>query len=214
MKESVDKNKLTHKQSEFFMLVFILIFFVIISVFLYKKHVNTYEYHRIFLQDVDGLIVGSPVRIMGIQVGYVKKVKIIGDEVYIKFIITDKSIHIPRGTTATVEFSGMAGSKSLELYPPTEPIDKQNTPELIVESPKRLHDSMALLNVMYTKITNITDTVAGFSKKMLETEKIMKNDKEKYAQKEDIEVFVEKSNVQMEKIKDIFKHINRKRSKE
>ena len=214
MNESVDKNKLTHKQSEFFMLVFILIFLIIISVFWYKRHINSYEYHRIFLQDVDGLIVGSPVRIMGIQVGYVKKVKIIGDEVYIKFIITDRSVHIPQGTTATVEFSGMAGSKSLELYPPTGPIDKQNTPELIVESPKRLHDSMALLNVMYTKITNITDTVASFGKKMVLTEKQIKSDKEKYVQKEDIEIFVDKSNKQIEKIKDIFNHINSKRSKE
>lgn len=212
MKESVDKNKLTHKQSEFFMLFFILIFFIIVSAFIYKKHTNSYEYHRIFLQDVDGLIVGSPVRIMGIQVGYVKKVKIIGDEVYVKFVITDKSVKLPRGTTATVEFSGMAGSKSLELYPPQAPVDKQHTPELIVESPKRLHDSMALLNVMYTKITNITDTVTSFSKKMLTAEKDMKNNKEKYLQKEDIEKFVQKTNKYVENIKGTFDKI--KRSKE
>jgi len=209
MKESVDKNKLTHKQSEFFMLVFILIFLVIMTVFFYKRHVNSFEYHRIFLQDVDGLIVGSPVRMMGIQIGYVKKVKIIGDEVYVKFVITDKSVKVPQGTTATVEFSGMAGSKSLELYPPTGKVDKQNTPELIVESPKRLHDSMALLNVMYTKITNITDKCASFGKKMLTAEETIKSDKETYLQKEDVEKFVQTSNKHIEKIKEVFNKLKR-----
>ena len=209
MKESVDKNKLTHKQSEFFMLVFILIFLVIMTVFYYKRHVNSFECHRIFLQDVDGLIVGSPVRMMGIQVGFVKKVKIIGDEVYVKFVITNKDVKVPQGTTATVEFSGMAGSKSLELYPPTGKVDKQNTPELIVESPKRLHDSMALVNVMYTKITNITDKCADFSKKMLTAEKTIKNDKDTYLQKEDVEKFVKTSNKHIEKIKEVFDKIKR-----
>ncbi|MBQ6516338.1 MCE family protein [bacterium] len=209
MKESVDKNKLTHKQSEFFMLVFILIFFIIMSAFFYKRHVNSYEYHRIFLQDVDGLIVGSPVRMMGIQIGYVKKVKIIGDEVYVKFVITDKSVKVPQGTTATVEFSGMAGSKSLELYPPTGKVDKQNTPELIVESPKRLHDSMALVNVMYTKITDIIDKSAHFGKQLLSAEKDIKNNKEKYLQKEDVDEFVETSNRHIEKIKEVFNKIKR-----
>ena len=65
------------------------------------------------MPDVDGLIVGSPVRMMGIEVGHVTKIKPIKDEVFVRFIITEKDLKIPQGTVATVEFSGMAGSKSL-----------------------------------------------------------------------------------------------------
>ena len=86
----------------------------------YKKQFNTYQ---IFLPDVDGLINGSPVKIMGIQVGYVNQLDIVGEDVYVKFIITEKDVKIPSGSVATVEFSGLGGSKSLELYPPKNNIN-------------------------------------------------------------------------------------------
>lgn len=73
-----------------------------------------------FLPDVDGLIVGSPVKFMGVQVGYVDRIKILSNDVYVKVIITDKEVILPKGSVATVEFNGMGGSKSLEVYPPTE----------------------------------------------------------------------------------------------
>lgn len=73
-----------------------------------------------FLCDVDGLIVGSPVKFMGVQVGYIEKVKIVSNEVYLKIVITAKDVELPKGSIATVEFNGMGGSKSLEIYPPTD----------------------------------------------------------------------------------------------
>ena len=89
------------------------------------------------MPDVDGLIVGSPVRAMGIEVGHVTKIKPVKDEVFIKFIITDKDVKLPQGTVVTVEFRGMAGSKSLELYLPDETTYLDSSvPLLRVASPK------------------------------------------------------------------------------
>ena len=121
------------------------------------------------MPDVDGLIVGSPVRMMGIEVGYVTKIKPTNDEVYVKFILTNPDVYIPQGTRATVEFSGMAGSKSLELYLPQKEnyIDK-DTPMLMVESPKRLHDALGLLNDMLKKIGSIIYTTSSFGTKLQE----------------------------------------------
>ena len=129
-----------------------------------KNDVNDYQ---IFLQDVDGLIVGSPVRMMGIEVGYVTKIKLTNDEAYVKFILTNPKVYIPKGSEVTVEFSGMAGSKSLELYLPDKNtyLDK-TTPVISVNPPKRLHDAFGLLNDMFKKIGSIIYTTSSFGTKL------------------------------------------------
>lgn len=124
----------------------------------YKKNFNTYQ---LFLPDIDGLINGSPVHLMGIQIGYVNQLDIVGDDVYVKFIVTEKGVKIPHGVIATVEFSGLGGSKSLELYPPLPnriPSDKY----IIPQSPKRIHDSLGLLNDMIGKLMDITYDISHF----------------------------------------------------
>lgn len=163
-----DKNTLyiTHS-GEFLIWLIVILIVVSISTFVYfdrEKKVNDFN---IFMQDVDGLIVGSPVRMMGIEVGHVVKIKPTNEEVYVKFVITDKTVTLPQGTVATVEFSGMAGSKSLELYLPDKNtyIDP-TTPILTVNSPKRLHDALGLLNDMFDKIGSIIYTSSSFSNKV------------------------------------------------
>lgn len=128
----------------------------------YKKNFNTYQ---IFLPDVDGLINGSPVRLMGIQIGYVNQVNIVGEDVYVRFIITNPNAKIPRGTTATVEFSGLGGSKSLELYTPKS--DETISDKFIIaQNPKRIHESLGLLNDMFNKLMNIIYTTSHFMKEV------------------------------------------------
>lgn len=158
-----------HKGEVLIWLIIILFFVAIYTTgTLIKEHENKNDY-QIFMPDVDGLIVGSPVRMMGIEVGYVTKIKPTNDEVYVKFILTNPDIHIPRGTVATVEFSGMAGSKSLELYlPQKDSIDPEQTPLLAVDSPKRLHDALGLLNDMLKKIGSIIYTSSSFGAKIQE----------------------------------------------
>ena len=133
---------------------------IMLAKYTYKKNFNTYQ---MFLPDVDGLINGSPVRLMGIQIGYVNQVDIVGDDVYVKFIVTQKGTKIPKGSRATVEFYGLGGSKSLELYPPSEkniPIDRDKY--IIAQNPKRIHDSLGLLNQMLEKLMDMTYDVSHF----------------------------------------------------
>lgn len=103
------------------------------------------------MPDVDGMIVGSPVKFMGVQVGYVQKINIVNNNVYVKFVITEKDVAIPQGSIATVEFNGLGGSKSLEITQPTSETIATNK-VIVVNQPKRLHDSMFLLNDMFDKI--------------------------------------------------------------
>lgn len=168
---SKDKNEkntvyITHSGELLFWLVVILII-TAFSTFHYMSRIKTDNNYNIYLPDVDGLIVGSPVRMMGIEVGHITKIKPINEEVFVKFIIPDKSIVIPQGTVATVEFSGMAGSKSLELYlPDKQTFINKDVPILAVNPPKRLHDAMGLLNEMFDKINAIIYTSSSFGQKV------------------------------------------------
>lgn len=158
-------------KKHFFWIVELVIWFLILLVFssgiifakyIYKKNFNTYQ---IFLPDVDGLIVGSPVKFMGIQIGYVNQLNIVGEDVYVKFIITEPDVKVPYGSTATVEFSGLGGSKSLELYPPKSN-KSYNTKFIIPQSPKRIGDSLGLLSDMFDKFIDITYSISHFMDKI------------------------------------------------
>ena len=125
-----------------------------------EKALVTYQ---IFMPDVDGLVVGSPVKFMGVQVGFIEKIKIVREEVYVKIVITDKSVTLPKGSVATVEFNGMGGSKSLEVYAPTEESLAWKK-LLVVQNPTRLNDALGLLSEMFDKIDSITTRTSFFAK--------------------------------------------------
>lgn len=157
---------ITHRL-EVLIWLLIILFFVSVSTLIHTNKMQKDNDYTIFMNDVDGLIEGSPVRMMGIEVGYITKIKPTNGEVYIKFLITDKNVTIPQGTVATVEFNGMAGSKSLELYLPDKNtyIDK-NVPLITVSPPKRLHDAAGLLSDMFDKLGSIIYTSSSFSNKI------------------------------------------------
>ena len=167
--KELNSFQITHSMELLFWLVVVFVIVAFSStgiIFHDKNDVNDYQ---IFLQDADGLIVGSPVRMMGIEVGYITKIKPIKNEVYVDFVLTKDGVYVPQGTTASVEFSGMAGSKSLELYlPEKEDYIDQTTPIITVNPPKRLHDALGLLNDMMKKIGTITYTFSSFGSKLEE----------------------------------------------
>lgn len=172
MKEKFKQRKIlhiTHSGEFLFWLVIILIIVALFSTGKILKEKNDKNDYQLFLQDVDGLIVGSPVRMLGIEIGHITKIKPTNSEIYVKFILTNPDVYIPQGTYATVEFSGLAGSKSLELYPPQKGdfIDN-STPVLSVEPPKRLHDAMSLLNDMFKKLGSIIYATSAFGTKLQE----------------------------------------------
>jgi len=130
----------------------------------YKEHKAIKQY-QLFLSDVDGLIIGSPVKFMGVQVGYVSYVKIVGNEVYIKFVLHDKEAVLPKGVVANVEFSGMGGTKSLELYPPTEK-DLLTDKIINIKDTFRLSTSVDLLDNMMSKLALIGGKFSYFMKQV------------------------------------------------
>lgn len=146
------------------LILWVLIFFGIASGIMFAKNKlrKDFETYQIFLPDVDGLIVGSPVRLMGIHVGYISQLNIVGEDVYVKFVVTKPNVKLPPESRATVEFSGLGGSKSLEIYPPTK--KSQHSDKLIIaEPPKRIHDALGLLGNMFDKVISISSDISEFS---------------------------------------------------
>ena len=142
----------------FFIEIMVWLLIITTGVGLYKynaaksqKELKTYQ---LFLQDVDGLIVGSPVRMMGVPIGYISNIKIVQDHIYVKFAITQENFNIPKGAIATVEFNGMGGSKSLELYPPNE-MSKAEGNLIAIKQTKRLSHALGLLDDMFDKLGSI-----------------------------------------------------------
>jgi hypothetical protein len=61
----------------------------------------------------------------------------------------------------------MAGSKSLELYLPQEgKVIPKEAPIITINSPKRLHDALSLLNDMFKKLDSIIFTTSDFGTKL------------------------------------------------
>ncbi len=162
----------------FFIEVLIWLLVITIGVGVYKynaaksqKELKTYQ---LFLQDVDGLIVGSPVRMMGVPVGYISNIKIVQDHVYVKFAITQENFNIPKGAIATVEFNGMGGSKSLELYPPDE-VSKAEGNLIAIKQTNRLSSALGLLDDMFDKLGSIMVRCEIFNDELAEIMPAAKN---------------------------------------
>ncbi len=99
----------------------LLIIFCSSFFFIYQNIIkdNIKNSYYIFFDDVEGLIKGSPVRLMGINIGHIRSVKIFDNKVFVLFHVTKKNVSIPKCATATIEFYGLGGSTSLELNPAT-----------------------------------------------------------------------------------------------
>lgn len=131
----------------------------------HQQSQKQYKHYRIFMSDADGLIVGSPVKFLGIQIGDIRQIKIISSEVYIEFVITRKDLVLPAGSIATVEFSGLGGSKALEIYPPTH---KYPTDKIIaVKEPTRLNKVMGLFNEIFRDLESIFTTLGYASNQFI-----------------------------------------------
>ena len=122
----------------------------------YKQQKN-FKTYQIFMEDVDGLIVGSPVKFLGVQIGYVKKIQMVSSDVYIKFIVEQDGLILPTGSIATVEAFGLGGSKALEIYPPDKNIP---TDKIIrIKEPTRLSKVMSLFDSIFRELDSIITTL-------------------------------------------------------
>ena len=97
---------------------------------------------------------------MGVQVGYVTEINVIDDYMYVSFFISKPDIKVPHGSKALIESYGIAGSKSIELYPPEEKADETKD-LLFVKEPIRASASFKTQNsIAITLITVSEGTTA------------------------------------------------------
>jgi len=122
-------------------LVWLLIIFSSLSLFIYKTAVkdNSRNTYYIFFDDAGGLVKGSPVRLMGINIGYVRDIKIFDNKVFVSMLVTKERVKIPKGAIASIEFYGLGGSASLELMPSKAP-DTSRREEIIPSKSYRVQD--------------------------------------------------------------------------
>lgn len=154
---------------------FSVIALIVLVISAYNKYSHdNYSRYQIFLQDVDGIIVGSPVRMLGIQVGYVKNIKLVNDMVFVDLIINQKGVEIPKGSKITVESSGLGGSRSIEVYAPKQPYDSSTTQALVIQQPRRLGASVSLLYQMFKKLGDIIYRCSYFAESLNSLPKIQK----------------------------------------
>lgn len=109
-------NKSKNLVDIFVVFLLILLFFVYIFCYQIPKQKSTPTY-QILLNDADGLIVGSPVLFAGKNVGRVINLKFQDNQTFVKFILTHKEMtKIPDNSEIRIKASGLASSKSLEIY--------------------------------------------------------------------------------------------------
>jgi len=145
----------------------------------FRMHINMQPSYIVDFKDVDGLSVGSPVRLMGIQVGNVTKLELLDSEIYVTFRITEKNTVIPDGSIASIQFTGLAGSRSLEIMPSKKTISK-NKNIIYSEEPVRIN---SILQVQTTIFENVLEFCRGLfaflSKNSIDsTKKNLKNTSE------------------------------------
>jgi len=86
---------------------------------------------------------GSPVRLMGTDIGFVSDLKIEHDYVAVTVQTYPGTLPIPSGATFNILFTGLAGAKSVEIEVPETPQPTINgQPVYLVEEPVRMRDAL------------------------------------------------------------------------
>ncbi len=133
-------------------------------IFTYSKIFVEPNIYNIDFKDIDGITKGSPVRFMGLNVGYVRKLKSKNEHIQVQIIITQKDMKIPNGTVARVEFYGLGGSKSIELMPPDGSCDVG----IITGDTIRINDVAQVANGLVEIMEEIEKYIKGLDKAGME----------------------------------------------
>jgi hypothetical protein len=98
---------------------------------------------KLAFEDANELSRGASVRMMGTEVGYVSDVQLRENHVDVIIKTNAGSLQIPSGSTFTILFTGLVGSKSIEVIPPavTRPFI-QGKPQYLVQNPIRLRQAL------------------------------------------------------------------------
>jgi ABC-type transporter Mla subunit MlaD len=72
-------------------------------------------------KDANEIIKGSSVQMLGTEIGYVSYIQILQDHVDVTVQTYPHAVPIPAGATFTILFTGLGGSKSIEVSLPADP---------------------------------------------------------------------------------------------
>jgi len=163
-------------------LIGILIFSIICfpGIFKIKEYISSCPTYTVSFKDVDGLNVGSPVRLMGIQIGHIIRLELLESEIFVTFRITKENTQIPDNSIASVQFTGLAGSKSLEISPPGK-FKSKNKKIIYAKEPIRV---ASIMQVQTTISENVLEFCRGvlifFRPENIETAKARLQDTSEY----------------------------------
>lgn len=152
-------------------ILFLAAMLIIFGISKYNDFFNHYSKYSVKFKDIDGLCVGSPVRFAGLHVGHVIKQELKDNKIIVIFKITDRNIKIPEGSVAGIEFTGLVGSKSLEIKPPQTKND--NGKELYSINPVRVNSFKEVMTVLSESSLDFSRDVLSFLGK---NEKNVKSD--------------------------------------
>ena len=130
----------------------------------YKIYYNTYVKPNLYIirfHDIDSIIKGSPVRIMGIIVGHVRNLKRVDDVILCEIVVTKPNTKIPDGAIARVEYNGLGGSKSIEISPPKT--NDPNAKGIVAADALRISDFMHMFQDLREVLVCIKEFVNGIS---------------------------------------------------
>jgi len=129
--------------------------------------------YEVFFRDVDSLREGSSVQFMGVRVGFVDAVDPIvlhGSQyrVRVRFSISEPDVKIPRGSSISLEQSGIIGEKFVEITPPrpkaydlviptAEPLVQSGLP-IMVAFREGLVDAGRVVNVSESTVSKVFST--------------------------------------------------------
>lgn len=99
---------------------------------------------------------------MGIVVGHVEKLKYNDGQIAVEFLIVKKGVKIPPGSVAKVEFTGLAGSKSIEIVPPDK--NTSSKAPILAQNPIRVKDIFEFGRGYYTVMNSVEYAITSVKK--------------------------------------------------
>ena len=123
-----------------------------VTISTFYPQLTEYREYTVKLNDIDGLIVGSPVRLMGMQIGTVSKITYNEDKILLTMRIRKKGVNLHPSTTFTIEGASLGGNRSIELIPNED----QSEEHISIKEHKRM------ISMIKDANEAIDDMISGF----------------------------------------------------
>jgi ABC-type transporter Mla subunit MlaD len=118
---------------------------------------------------------GSSVRFLGVDVGYVKNVSLQKDHVNVTLETYPNMLHIPSGAEASILFTGLVGSKSIEIELPNKGVPIPGSKSLITIEPVRLKQALDAQNEIAQALQGGAENFTDFFGKQKSVEELQLN---------------------------------------